>query len=1145
MIRAIVVTLAGLAACWAVWAVGRMAVAEQTAGLPASETHLTQGAQERLAAVSTAVQAARAQQVKSEPVTYRTTIKPPREVMAARTGVTMSTAWKFSASFPNAGTHLAAGAMRSGIAGAGLGVYGILETIGTELVAPHEHEPNIGWFGEYLLIRVLVSAPGMVSSQALFSYWLRDVSGPEQPTPPPSYTVITSLPATEFTCSTTGVYLKRARTHTPPDDRSLMDPTDSAITDTWYADENATATISALCPDGSTISATGTFENAGEEVLFTALGIRFDFTLVSAPYVGVVEELVSGVSWDQTSIDLSKLDLYNPGSNPPDSNEPDWGRTQTTTDCWRIGAGSLALWRQGGSDGNMTWGGEIGLPYILTLTPVDAKFDAAGPAYGIDYTSNFVTYTGETTYTVDTFSDVYGPIVSGGKSWEYEWEWRKLSSAAIQVRETTAWRTTNNEDVGDSTETQNDARAVLCACGLTASDCTSEPYWSSGFGFSLASSIDINDTQGLPARASPWVAGSGVTVDPVDNDLWTVAAGASSPAVTRSMATRYWLRMNRLSSGYTPGLEYHPDWPIMLKANLPILTTEDDTDWWDSGLGGVDSEDITNWANRRYLLLGITAARAGTVRLTVTYKVPHPSDPCYTCADHRWGEWSYTTTTYTRSYDVAVEAGANSKLVDLILNREKSSVTGSYRMHQVTSVSIALPANPSGSPEAYTLTGLALVLDPGETGRDEPATHSAFRFVPSWAWIGTRWFGYGGWVDGKDALELEYGYSSQHYETKLAYIAHSAHCPESELTSRLDAAKAIGRLYNELSWQEGVTPTWPTPTPENNSNNKDADDAQVDSSLYWWDIRQSNEGLTLSNLSVALVAGTYNIAAGVPYNIRFPKFPRGALHGIAVNPAYTAVQRNATDLIDVYQALGGTTRVAQLDTDEHGRYRFDEAYEKTALYRLDGGGELSGWLPVANREYTTATVECAQYTPVHPCLAEGYMTDLHLAFVSEGMIYYRRRPAIGMAWEAAASVVAGDYPCIVIPPDNCPVMCYETSGNTAWLRTQDHGLTWEAVGMATSGLYPMAAEANGIQYLVTYTSGVGHVIRRSQDYFSTLLGFGTATSALVVADGSCNAERVGFLKLDAGGRMLWTAVPDGSRVNHYGSYDDGATWVSL
>lgn len=1100
-------------------------------------------------------------QERPDPIEFRWTLQPPEDVMAARTAVEMGETWNATlwaniyhedyseiyANIPVGSLSIAALGGAASVARVSQGeAYGdaIITLVGEDNATIRALA--IAWsdpacpFNRFNVFAITASAPG--DSEVYYvinGYHMYEIPGQETEYVWDGPTEITA----EASIVVSGLYLKCGRTSNPPDDRQLMDFTDQTGADVWYADSETTVTVTC-----GPCSAQGSLTYSDEEVeIGSNFALWTSMTLNSAPTAETVYARISDIKWGDTAVGGESVYLYNPGDAgdiPNGTVAPGWSRTKTTDNCARALAGSTQeLCHLQGTTSSIVFSTQCWAPYILTLTPLDGKFSAEGPAYDINYTSNPVTWDSETgTYVPDVFSTPYGPIVQATLSWLYEWEWRRLSSTSIQVRVDQEWREANNENVGGETETQNDQRAGLCMWPLTAADRTSAPWWSSGFGFALASSIDINDTQGLPSRASPWTAGAGVTVDPSDNDVWTVAAGATAPAVSRSLATRYWLRLDRLSSGWTPGDEYHPDWPIMLKANLPIEVTLDDPDWWTA----VPYEDITNWANRRYVLLGINAARAGTVRLTVTYSVPSVSDPCYTGAAYRWDEFSYSKTTYTRSYDVAVEAGANSKLVDLVLNREKSSVVGAYRMHIVDSIKISLPANPSGSPEAWTLTGLALVLDPGEGERDEPESHYGFRYKRPWGWIGTHWFGFGGHVDGKDALELDYGYSCQQYEIKLSSIQHSQHNPDSEAEGRLDAAKSLGRLSNELYYQEGIVPSWPSPGPEGSADNEDADEDRVDSVLYWWDIRHSTEELTISNIEVALTCGTYAIAAGVPYNLRFYKYPRGALHGIAVNPAYTVAQRNATDLIDVYQSLGGTTRVAQLATDEHGRYRFDEAYEKTALYRLDGGGELSGWLPVANREYTTATVECAQYTPVHPCLADGYLTDMHLAFCSEGTIYYRRRPSVVMPWEAATSVVTGDYPCLLIPPDNCPVMCYQTpSSTTAWLRTKDHGLTWEAVGMATSGLYPVAAEANGIQYLVTYTSGVGQVIRRSQDYFSTLLTYGAATSALVVAEGSTNAERVGFLKLDASGRMLWTAVPNSNRVYHYGSYDDGETWVAL
>ena len=1106
-------------------------------------------------------------QERPDPIEFRWTLQPPEAVMAARTAVEMGTTWNANVAVVSQTTTPAADkAITHSVSFGALGGYAAIinEPVGIDGTwcrggDPMDHNATdppydplddyARWWGLYHPFTVRCNVGMEDSDEALIWLWVGDYFGYPSFMGSPYGGTIVKGPTLSLEASivVSGLYLKCGRTSNPPDDRQLMDFTDQTGADVWYADSETTVTVTC-----GPCSAQGSLTYSDEEVeIGSNFALGTSMTLNSAPTAETVYARISDIKWGDTAVGGESVYLYNPGDAgdiPNGTVAPGWSRTKTTDNCARALAGSTQeLCHLQGTTSQVVFSTQSWAPYILTLTPLDGMFSAEGPAYSIDYTSNCITYTDENTYTVDVFSTPYGPIVQATLSWLYEWEWRKLSSTSIQVRVDQEWREANNENVGGETETQNDQRAGLCMWPLTAADRTSAPWWSSGFGAAHLSSIDINDTYGLPSRASPWTAGAGVTVDPSDNDKWTVTAGASAPAVSRDLLTRYWLRMDRLAGGiWIPGLEYHPDWPIMLKANLPLLTTEDDPDWWSSATGGVDSEDIFNWANYRYLQLGINAARAGTMRVTVAYSVPTISDPCYTGATYRWEEFEYTRTQHTVSYDVTVAAGANTALIDLVLNREHAPITGAYRMQVVDSIAISLPANPGETDDTWTLTGLALVEDPGDGEREEPGGHTEVRYKRSWAWIGYNWFGFGAVVDGKDALEIDYGYGNGMQESKLLYIQHAQHNPDSEATTRIDAAKVLGRLSNELGWQEGWTTSWPSGGPEGSAENEDADEDRVDSSLYWWDIKQATTDLTLANLEVALCCGTYAIAAGVPYDLRFYKYPRGAVHGIAVNSSYTAVIRDTEGVIDVYaDGDGETGKVATLSTDEHGRYAHRACYELGTYYRLDGGATITDWLSIVNREYSTALVEVAQYTPVHPCLAEGYMTDLHLAFVSEGMIYYRRRPAIGMAWEAAVSVVAGDYPCIVIPPDNCPAMCYETSGNTAWLRTPDHGLTWEAVGMATSGLYPTAAEANGIQYLVTYTSGVGHVIRRSQDYFSTLLGFGTATSALVVADGSCNAERVGFLKLDASGRMLWAAVPDGSRVNHYGSYDDGATWVSL
>jgi hypothetical protein len=402
-----------------------------------------------------------------------------------------------------------------------------------------------------------------------------------------------------------------------------------------------------------------------------------------------------------------------------------------------------------------------------------------------------------------------------------------------------------------------------------------------------------------------------------------------------------------------PDAEHHPDWPIMLKANLPIGETQDDPDWWSSATGGVDSEDITNWTNYAYILVGLTAPRAGTVRLAIDYRVPAISDPCYT--DFGWrfgadGEWEYSTTARRLTYDVAVEAGAGSYLVPFILNRERVLPTKAWRRHIIESIRFELPetADPEVD-ETWELTGLALVEDPGEGEREEPESHVSLRCKMPWDWIGANWMAFGGVVDGLDALELDYGYGHWRQEQKLLHIQRREHSPDyGGPATRLDYAKSLGRWCSELNWQEGFNCTWPDPPPEEQAENQDADEDRLAGTLYWWDLEQSNEEFP-ADPRLALLCGTYTVVAGLEYEFLIDKHPQGRIHGVAVDTGHTQILREREDLVPIYEDGALLEKCA---TDEHGRYMSSPLRELGGPYRA---GNVVG-LQIANREYTTALI---------------------------------------------------------------------------------------------------------------------------------------------------------------------------------------------
>jgi len=245
-------------------------------------------------------------------------------------------------------------------------------------------------------------------------------------------------------------------------------------------------------------------------------------------------------------------------------------------------------------------------------------------------------------------------------------------------------------------------------------------------------------------------------------------------------------------------------------------------------------EDIWNWSEFAYVQLGITAPRAGTVTMVVDYKEVAVTDPCYTCFDYRYGiegGFSYTTTDHQLTWDFDVDVGANTVLIDLCLPNEGVVPVAAARMQHVEDVTFRLPTNTGDDPETWNLTGFNLVLDPGDDTRAAPETHTAARFKRSWDWLNEDafdgdWFGFGAVVDGKDCLEVDYGYEvpfgfSDH-ERKLLYLQRMEHCPTyTGPDTRLDYAKSIARLVLELGWQEGWTTT--ENDPASTSQNQDAD----------------------------------------------------------------------------------------------------------------------------------------------------------------------------------------------------------------------------------------------------------------------------------------------------------------------------------
>jgi hypothetical protein len=443
----------------------------------------------------------------------------------------------------------------------------------------------------------------------------------------------------------------------------------------------------------------------------------------------------------------------------------------------------------------------------------------------------------------------------------------------------------------------------------------------------------------------------------------------------------------------------------------------------------------------------------------------------------------------------------------------------------VDKITLNLPGNDGEEGEVWTLTGLALVEDPGDGEREAPTAHLMYRYKPSWDW-NSNWFGFGAVVDGKPALQIDYGYGSPFgytgEEPGLLYIGHRQHNPYSTLTDRLDYAKPLDTLYAELSWQEGWTPTWPSPAPQESSNNKDADDAQVDSALYWWDIKQSTMDIG-PNLLVALACGTYKIAAGVPYTFYSYKYPRGAMHGLVIDSDWTQRIRSSAGVVDLYE--DGAGNIATLGTDSHGYFIGRGLRELGGPYHVGLDGSARS---VINRSYSFETL-------LHTLTELGYEPYLDidecgltwLVVAQEGAlhVYYLdaretpprvevTQPTTGTAYSRPSIAVRGGE-LLVAATD-------ATAGDTLLWSSYDRGETWTAVATDLGDGITLGT--------VAVRPGTGEVILTGIDASDNIVLRMASDTDLPRDDLTTGVDELTIVAATEGARSTCQAHPDGSLI---------------
>lgn len=763
-------------------------------------------------------------------------------------------------------------------------------------------------------------------------------------------------------CTVTGLTQCEKVTDAAYDSRmSPLDPTDRTRESTWFADDDSTVTVT-----GGGLSASGALAGAGAEVnMGTAFKWLASVSNNTFPAANTTYGRHAGPTCFGEDASLAAT-LYHPGSGPePDgTNYPGWCRAVPASGAYLIllNDGGIAL--QSSAISGTAHVGGCARTAPVTLNYVGLfyrRFDPDGAA------PSGLKIVAEPRDWVDSawvqhewnagedYSQTQFP-----KSELFTYEYQFLSGSGIgQI--TQASRIAQGEDVGGTTIAQNDAQVSFLCQPLTAG-VTGNPIWGPFLGITHVTSLNINDPPGAATRPSLWTGGEGVTVDPGDNDSWTVAAGQSSPVVLRSLTNRYELRMDWLAN-HPETEDYHsPDAPYILRRNRSgetYLTFGDNPDWWSTAAGGWDEEDVWNLGEFGYLLAGIVAPKDGTVTLKLTYKVPTVSDPCNTDFGCRYGshgetrfEISYVERTAT--YNLNVVAGANSVQVDLCKPTEGIVPEGEHRLCVVKEIEWTLPTA-GGTDEEWELSGLALVLDTLHT------SNVSWHNKRAWDWT-SCWEGFAGQADGKPALQVDPGYRRLREEWGLQYVQYMQHCALQDPPPERDPtyAKALSRIMTEVDLCEGWEATWLDPLTA--AGNMDADQILFAPAMYWWDLQNQEQNSVMG----AVAVGTYKWAYGTVHDLYYDVvFPRGEVSGLLYRGKSRLRETGAAWLYKSDAPDGTYSRVGSYVPDTQGLWRSDPMLEKDWYYGVAGKdlgatatAELltNSGLEVANREYTFAGI---------------------------------------------------------------------------------------------------------------------------------------------------------------------------------------------
>ena len=819
---------------------------------------------------------------------------------------------------------------------------------------PLEHEENdppppeweyapAHWLGLYWPFRLACSTwSGHVVIQDTKQYWIwvGDFYGylRRDPHVLEDDPIIEGDLVANVTISIAGLRVRVSTQETPPSSRGFMHFTDRICGQEWYLEEGGSVTVTATGPDGSTLSASKTITSE-EELVGLAGWIGFTMRIEQRHFAkeGIVYARIGSPSWSNYGVDLTNLDLWYGGADPPWSGASSWGRTRPTN------APHIHVYNDGGpaiasEESTLTacgWTGVVQSPFIWTFKPIvstargeDARYEDSDV---VVYAPNVIEwYKEEDTWKsrIKKFSGEY-TMIEQWKSWEFMHEYMHKTGTETSVYVDPEWLAEQNENPYDF-ETEPALACALLVHPIDVDSLDGDPRgeWPTFIDINAEADIPVVKPYGI-ARPANWIGMNGLTPDPIDNDVWYITKSDQVPQAVLNLASRKILRMNRLSSRSSDPTYRTGEF---IYCNRPNFEGED----WDPEEERIP-ENEWHWQNRCYAELRMKCPRDSIINIIVNYSEFYIEDPCYTCYEHRFGaegEFYYETIPKQAIYEVklaeTIEGQPYSKnVIDLAVPKfgEKPP-----RMYHVNQIIIQLPdAPPDTTYEFNEIILLQSYWDPS-WGPPPEANHSWRVYDPRNWW--RDYTGCAGLSNGILAGDIPFGFEDQQgVEYSLKIRQKLRHCPESELEGIMDYAIEASRLSALIQYQRGWNATYLDP--ENSSCNKDEDGNTFFGTFRAFDLRCMTEGMLLTGApKVGLIA----LCSGIPQTIYYQVAFRGCAHGMVLNKAQTKRNRKRP-IVTLYGKQYAETEwqtIGITNGDAHGHYRVGDGRQKDYCFYVSG-----------------------------------------------------------------------------------------------------------------------------------------------------------------------------------------------------------------